>query len=38
VEREVETSAFAALDRVEAARRALWNAARGVGEDCAPRR
>ena len=38
VEREVELSAFAAVDRVEAARRALWNAARGVGVDCAPPR
>jgi len=38
VGREVETSAFAALDLVEAARRALWNAARGAGEDCAPGR
>ena len=38
VGREVELSAFAALDRLEAARRALWNAARGAGEDCAPRR
>jgi hypothetical protein len=38
VGREVETSAFAALDRVEAARRALWNAARGASEDCAPGR
>ena len=35
VGREVEASAFAALDRLEAARRALWNAARGAGEDCA---
>ena len=38
VGREVETSAFANLDRVEAGRRALWNAARGAGEDCAPGR
>jgi hypothetical protein len=38
VGREVETSAFAALDRVEAGRRALWNATRGAGEDCAPGR
>lgn len=38
VGREVDTSAFAALDRVEAARRAMWNAARGAGEDCAPAR
>ena len=38
VGREVETSAFLALDRLEAARRALWNAARGAGEDCVPRR
>ncbi len=38
VAREVETSAFAALDRLETARRALWTAARGAGEDCATRR
>jgi hypothetical protein len=38
VGREVETSAFAALDRIEAGRRALWNAARGAGEDCSPGR
>jgi GTP-binding protein EngB required for normal cell division len=38
VGREVDTTAFAALDRVEAGRRALWNAARGAGEDCAPGR
>lgn len=39
VGREVETSAFAGLDRLDAARRALWNAARGAGEECAtPRR
>ena len=38
VQREVDGSAFAALDRVEAARRALWNAARGAGDDCLPRR
>ena len=38
VGKEVETSAFAGLDRLEAARRALWNAARGASEDCAPRR
>ena len=38
VGREVETSAFAALDRLEAARRALWTAARGAGEDCSPGR
>jgi energy-coupling factor transporter ATP-binding protein EcfA2 len=31
---EVETSAFATLDRLEAARRGLWSAARGAGEDC----
>ena len=37
VAREVETSAFAGLDRLETARRALWNAARGAGEDCATR-
>jgi hypothetical protein len=35
---EVDTSALAGLDRLEGARRALWNAARGAGEDCAPRR
>jgi hypothetical protein len=35
---EVETSAFAGLDRLEAARRALWTAARGAGEDCATQR
>jgi hypothetical protein len=35
VEREVEASAFAGLDQLEATRRALWTAARGVGEDCA---
>ena len=35
---EVERSAFAGLDRLEAARRALWTAARGVGEDCATQR
>jgi hypothetical protein len=33
---EIELSAFAGLDRVEAARRGLWNAARGAGEDCGP--
>ena len=38
VGREVETSALAGLDRLEGARRALWNAARGAGEDCVPRR
>lgn len=38
VGREVEGSAFTALDRLEAARRAMWNAARGAGEDCAPLR
>jgi hypothetical protein len=39
VEREVEISALAGLDRLEAARRGLWTAARGAGEDCAtPRR
>ena len=34
VAREVETSAFAGLDRLEHARLALWRAARGAGEDC----
>ncbi len=38
VGREVEASALAGLDRLEAARRGLWNAARGAGEDCAPPR
>ena len=38
VSQEVETSAFAGLDRLESARRALWTAARGAGEDCATRR
>ncbi len=38
VGREVETSAMAGLDRLEGARRGLWNAARGAGEDCAPPR
>jgi hypothetical protein len=38
VAREVETSAFAGLDVLEAARRALWNAARGAGTDCATER
>jgi GTP-binding protein EngB required for normal cell division len=38
VSREVETSAFAGLDRLEAARRALWTAARGAGLDCATER
>jgi 50S ribosome-binding GTPase len=35
---EVQTSALAGLDRLEGARRGLWNAARGAGEDCAPPR
>jgi len=36
---EVEATAFAQLDRLEAARRGLWTAARGAGEDCVvPRR
>lgn len=35
---EVELSAMVGLDRLEAARRALWTAARGAGEDCAPTR
>jgi hypothetical protein len=35
---EVETSAMAGLDRLEGARRGLWNAARGAGEDCVPPR
>lgn len=34
VAQEVETSAFAGLDRLEAARRAIWNAGRGAGTDC----
>jgi len=38
VGQEIELSAFAGLDRVEAARRGLWNAARGAGEDCGPPR
>ena len=38
VAREVETSAMAGLDRLEGARRGLWNAARGASEDCAPPR
>lgn len=38
VAREAETSAFAGLDRLETARRALWTSARGAGEDCATRR
>jgi hypothetical protein len=38
VARETETSAFAGLDRLETARRALWTSARGAGEDCATRR
>ena len=38
VGREVESSALVGLDRLEAARRALWTAARGAGEDCAPPR
>jgi hypothetical protein len=38
VGREIETSALAGLDRLEGARRGLWNAARGAGEDCAPPR
>ena len=38
VGREVEMSAMAGLDRLEAARRSLWTAARGAGEDCAPGR
>jgi hypothetical protein len=38
VGREVETSAMAGLDRLEGARRGLWNAARGAGEDCVPPR
>jgi uncharacterized membrane protein (DUF485 family) len=38
VGQESELSACAGLDRVEAARRGLWNAARGAGEDCGPAR
>jgi hypothetical protein len=35
VEREVANSAFEVVDGIETERRALWAAARGVGEDCA---
>jgi hypothetical protein len=34
VEREVANRAFAAVDAIETERRALWAAARGIGEDC----
>jgi uncharacterized metal-binding protein len=34
VGREVAKTAFGAVDAIEADRRALWEAARGVGEDC----
>ncbi|HEX7221907.1 MAG TPA: hypothetical protein VF231_01550, partial [Candidatus Limnocylindrales bacterium] len=37
VAREVETSAFAALDELEAARRVLWSATRATDAACAPR-
>jgi hypothetical protein len=37
VAREVETSAFAALDELEAARRVLWSASRATDASCAPR-
>jgi energy-coupling factor transporter ATP-binding protein EcfA2 len=36
VAREVEASAFASLDQLEAARRALWSAASAARVDCAP--
>jgi hypothetical protein len=36
VRAEVATSAFVAVDRVDASRRALWSAARGAAEDCRP--
>ena len=38
VGREVDSSAMAGLDRLEGARRGLWNAARGAAEDCVPSR
>ena len=34
VDREVEASAFGSLEPFEAARRALWEAARGASEEC----
>jgi hypothetical protein len=34
VELEVAGTAFGAVDAIEAERRALWAAARGIGEDC----
>ena len=37
VAREVETSAFAALDELEAARHVLWSATRATVAACAPR-
>jgi hypothetical protein len=36
VEREVEASAFAGLDRLEAARRVLWSTSRATASACAP--
>ena len=36
VEREVESSAFADLDRLESARRVLWSTARATASACAP--
>jgi hypothetical protein len=34
VEREVESSAFAGLDRLESARRVLWSTARATASAC----
>lgn len=34
VEREVAGTAFGAMDAIDAERRALWAAARGIGADC----
>jgi len=34
VEREVAGAGFGAVDAIEADRRALWEAARGIGEEC----
>jgi hypothetical protein len=36
VERAVADEAFGPLDRVDAARRSLWQAARGAREACNP--